>query len=537
MEALTLIDEALRGDAARIARRVIERGAEQRLSNPALKFLLAETARALAPEAAGPGPYPARLRAPVFHVLLDAVQRTLPLDATELGFPPLRAELEATPFAADDTPARKYFRLVDGDGVPLSGVIVGVMHGTGAIAQRKADANGEVDVSDLPGTRLTVIAPPGAAVRQDGQLHAERVIRVEEGDAGAVRRRTNDQRWSEDGYLEGATAGSPLAELRLGATDEAGADAYALPPTVYAGWVTQLQHDLRRLGHFDCPADGHFGLQTAGFVRAFQDEASRCPHRIGRITYHGPIDGVAHLSTREEIARWLEEGSTRHAARLGTRRMTRIIRAAVRAVEPAGVDPYAFIGEHPEGGTLYGIGKFIQRRGDVGDLLARFFFSDAALFDHVFGSTGRQLMLELCEEESDVRCRTALAKRWRAQLLAAAGVPAWRAEQEALTRVNAFEPVLDVARAHGIVHERGLAMLYRTNVRAGIDDVENAAAAIGRRPAGVAPDRHYRDAIARIRKVDAIAHELPILLRELETLAGVGTGFDDCEELWWGGGA
>ena len=533
MQTLTLIEEPLRQDAARIARRVIERGAAERLANPALKFLFAETARALAPEAAGAPPYAGKLRAPVFHLVLDAVQRTLPPDALELAFPALRAELDATAFGPADR-ARKYFRLLDEDEVPLSGVTIEVVHGVGATARRTSNALGEVELGDLPGSRFTVVAPRGAAIRHDGQLRAERVIRVDEGEAGAVRRRAHEQRWSETGYLEGPSAGSPLVELKLGATDEAGAEALGLAPTVYAGWVTELQHDLRRLGFYECPSDGHYGLQTALAVRAFQDEAARCEHRIGRITYHGPIDGIASRATRDEIALWLEEGSTRHVARLGTRRMTKIIRTVVRLVEPDGADPYAQLSVHHQLGAIFGLGKFIQRRGDLGDLMSIWFVCDPQLFDRVFGANGRRLMLDLCEEESDARMRTDVGAGWRPQFAAAATVPLWRAEQEALTRVLAFEPVLDLARAEGIVHERGLALLYRTNVRAGFDDTELVARAIGPCPAGVTATRHYRDAFARVRAAGGLAEEMPLLIEELGKLCAAPAGFDDCEELrWW----
>jgi len=324
-------------------------------------------------------------------------------------------------------------------------------------------------------------------------------------------------------------------ELRLGCADERGAALHGVPQTTYAGRVTALQNDLARLGFEPGPADGLYGLSTARAVQALQDEASRCTCETGVATYEGPIDGVCNAATVAEIQRWLETLRSRHRARLVPVRGDDLVRHAARTISRAG-DPWSYLAQDASGSVVYGIGLFSQARGDLGQLLQRLLFVDAKAFYRIFGrAEGRRLVLELSSTNRRERIATPLAPLAVA-FAAAAAEPAFRAEQIQLTRRTALEPALDAARENGVVHARGLAMMWRAAVRGGTPAATAVARAIGPRPAGTAPAHHLRDAPWRISKRQdleaAAAPELPPLHEELRVLASC-EGFGDCEELWW----
>jgi hypothetical protein len=324
-------------------------------------------------------------------------------------------------------------------------------------------------------------------------------------------------------------------ELRLGCADERGAALHGVPQTTHDGRVTQLQNDLARLGFEPGPADGLYGLGTARAVRALQDEASRCTCETGIATYEGPIDGVCNAATVVEIQRWVETLRSRHRVRLGPERGDDLVRTAAQALG-RGRDPWSYLAQDGAGGALHGIGLFSQGRGDLGQLLQRLLFADTKAFSRIFGrAEGRRLVLELSSTNRRERIATPLAPLAVA-FAAAAAEPAFRAEQVQLTRRLGLESVLEVARENGIVHERGLAMMWRASVRGGPDAAAAVARAIGPRPAGTDPARHLRDAQWRVGKrmdVEApAAPSLPSLHEELRVLASCD-GFDDCQELWW----
>jgi len=533
----------VRGRAARLARRVVERACDARVSNEGLRFLLRRAAAELAPAAADEAVQPALLREPTRLVLADLVGRLLPPDAHALVYPTLRAELEAQPFD-DAAPARKTFRVLDEDGVALAGLEVEIEHGQGATARRTAGADGWVDVSDLPGARFVVRCADGRRVlTRRGERRASAPLRIEAAGPLRVRSAAGAAGALHPGatsYRDVPVPRGPRDELGPGAADERGAETYGVAQTTWDGWVVRLQHDLRRLGFHPGPADGLYGLGTERAVLALQDEASRCACLSGRITYAGPLDGACHLAVREEVARWLAEGRRRHRAFLDVERMHAIIRAAVQATAPAGgrgaeADPYARLDAPPGGGpAVYGIGRFSQRRGDLGEWLLRCWLTDGAAFRRVFGAThGRALLDQLLAEGEDERIATALGDGWRDAFVRAAAVPRWRLEQERLTRHRCLESVLDLALRHGVAQARGLAMLWRANVSCGFRAAALTAEAIGPRPPGVPPARHLRGAAERARAVPALREAPPRLLEELGLLAADAGAWDDCEELWW----
>jgi hypothetical protein len=527
----SLLPPDVREPACRLARRVVERACDERVSNEGLKFLLRQAAAELAAAPLEDAVHPRALREPTYQVVVDVMARVFPADAHSLVYPSLRGAFDDVRFA-DAAPERKTFRVIDEDGVALAGLTVEVVHGNDAIARRRADADGWVEVTDLPGHRFVVRFPDGRRViTRSGERRPTAPLRIEAGMARRVRAAAAP-RYAATGYLDGPVAGTPLAELKLGAADELGAETYGVAPSTYAGWIVSLQTDLGRLGFYDGPVDGMYGLWTARAVAALQDEAARCDHTSGRITYHGPLDGVANAATREEIRRWFAERRTRHRARLTPQRQVEIIRKAVEVVEPEG-DPYAFLEADEVNGAVFGLGKFSQKRGDLGELLELWLFADAHAFDRVFGPTGRILMFQLTMEHDEVRLMTKVASAWKDRFLRAAAIPTFRRQQEALTRDNVFAPLLDAAREHGVVSARGLAILYRTNLVAGWDAAVGLAKALGPRPHGVRTERHLRDAHEKAGGIEVIAKGVPHLVEEIRRLAGCVGVFDDCEELWW----
>ena len=526
------LPEEVRGEACVLARSVVEGACKRHVKHEGLKLLLRRAVESFGVADVTAPEQPARLREPTFALLVDVIARNFPVEAHPLVWPSVESAFLELVFS-DEEPEPKYFTVVDVDQLPVPGLEVEVRYGNDALARRTTGDGGQVDLSDLPGHRFLISFPDGRAIgTRSGETRQRVPLRVEAGAPQRVRD-ARQARYQEKRYLEWDLPSRPESELFLGKTDDRGAETYDRVPDVYAGWVSALQHDLSCLGFHSGPCDGYYGLATVRAVAALQDESSRCTCETGVSWYTGPIDGRFGADTRSLLARWLGSGRKRHRRALSVEDMLDLVRRMVSALKLE-EDPYKRMESNDDFGAIFGLGRFMQKRGDLGDLLQRMYMTDSREFEEIFGHRrGQLLLLQLGDDEPDVRMLSDVANAWRDKFERTASVPGFRLEQERLVRDRAMLPVLDLATEHRIFRARGIAMLTWANVVGGWAAAEVVGRTIGVTPVGREPGRHLA-AVARRFRDEEVAESLPDGLGDdLVRLGAVEGIFDDCEELIW----